>query len=79
VELTEGSINTDRLNMFSPQEREPLEELETDGRIRVNWNLKKLNEALWNGPIWHVIRKNDSSPEHGNGKTCSVNVGEFPD
>jgi hypothetical protein len=64
--------------MLSPKHTEQLEELETGGRIRVHWNLKKLDEVLWNGPFWHVIRKNDRSTEHSNGKTFSVNVGEFP-
>jgi hypothetical protein len=41
--------------MFSPKETEQLEELETDGRIRVHRNIKKLDEIFLNGPIWHVM------------------------
>lgn len=34
-----------------------MEELGTDGNIRLHWNLNKLDESLWNGLNWHSIQK----------------------
>ena len=44
-------------NKFSAKERDHLEELGTNGSIRVHWNLNKLDESLWNGLIWHSMQK----------------------
>jgi hypothetical protein len=40
-----------------PKEREQLEELGNDGRIRVHWTLKKLGASLWIGLSWHGVGK----------------------
>jgi hypothetical protein len=39
------------------KEREHLEELGKDCRIRVHCTLKKLGASLWNGLSWHSVRK----------------------
>jgi len=38
----------------------------------MHWNVKKLDESLWNGLIWHRIRKYDMCTEHGKEKKGSV-------
>jgi hypothetical protein len=48
-------------NKFSPKEKDHLEELGTDGSIRVYWYLNKLDESLWSGLIWHSIQKRQVS------------------
>ena len=56
-----------------------MEELGTDGRIKVHRNLKRLEVSLWNGLIWNIIGKNDMGTERGNEKTRSVKMEEFAD
>jgi len=46
---------------------------------RIHWNVKKLDESLWNGLIWHRIRKFDMCTEHGNEKNGSVKIGYIHD
>jgi hypothetical protein len=53
-----------------------LEETGTDWRIRVQRKVKRLKLILWNGLIWHSVRKNDGCIESGNEKACSVKIGE---
>ena len=74
-----GGVHLYRVTVVRLEKRRPL------GRPRDRWenkshrNLKRLEVSLWNGLIWHSIRKNDRCTEHGNEKTCSVKIEEFPD
>jgi len=52
--------------------------MRTNGRIRFHRILKKLDGSVWNGLIWHSLRKNDRYAENGNEKTRSVKITEFP-
>jgi hypothetical protein len=47
------------LGSENPNERDKSQDLRVDGRIILEWILKKLDGRLWNGFIWLRIGTND--------------------
>ena len=56
---THGAVHKYReaLIIGSPKERDHLEDLGTDVRLRHHWNIKILDKSLWNGLIWYSTQK----------------------
>ena len=58
--------------MVNPKERNHLEELGVDGRIILEWILKKLVDRKCTGLIWLKVKKAAGFRESVNEPSCSI-------
>jgi hypothetical protein len=71
--------NAHRLLVGKPKGKNHLEDLGIDGRIILNYILKKYDRRIQTGYVWHSTETSGGLLQHGNGPSGSIMCEKFLD